>query len=105
MKTQLIVLTFFCGFGSLVYAQQPAELVVRNAKVLTMNANRPFAEGFAVTDSRFSFVGSNDELDAHVGSDTRVIDLAGAVVLLVSSMPTSTACRCIQKGTACTRSI
>ena len=70
-----------CLVGSLVAAQQPAELVVRNAKVLTMNAARPSAEGFAVMDSRFSFVGTNDELDAHVGPGTRVIDVAGAVVL------------------------
>ncbi|MCZ6658801.1 MAG: amidohydrolase [Gammaproteobacteria bacterium] len=46
-----------------------------------MNAARPSAEGFSVTDSRFSFVGTNRELDAHIGPDTQVIDLARAVVL------------------------
>ncbi len=81
MRTQFVVLVLLCLPGSLIAAQQPADLVVRNAKALTMDAARPSADGFAITDSRFSFVGTNDELAAYVGPDTRVIDLAGAVVL------------------------
>ena len=81
MRTQFVVLVFFCLPGSLIAAQQPADLVVRNAKTLTMDVARPSADGFAVTNSRFSFVGPDDELAAYVGPDTRVVDLAGAVVL------------------------
>ena len=81
MSLLWVVLVLLCLSGSLVAAQLPADLVVRNAKVLTMDVARPSAEGFAVADARFSFIGSNDELATHIGPDTRVVDLAGAVVL------------------------
>jgi predicted amidohydrolase YtcJ len=78
-----MVIAFGVSFflGSVVLAQTPAELVVRNAKVMTMNSNYPTAEGFAIADSRFSFVGTNGELDSHIGPETRVVDLVGKVVL------------------------
>ena len=49
MRTQPIVLIFSCSIWPLASAQQLAQIVVRNAKVLTMRAARPAAEGFAVT--------------------------------------------------------
>ena len=55
----------------------PADLVLKNAKVITMNAARPVAELVAVTDVQISFVGSNKELDSLTGPGTRVIDCAG----------------------------
>jgi predicted amidohydrolase YtcJ len=76
-----IVVCVLCALTVTVYAQGPADLVVRNAKVLTMNANQSVAQGFAVVDSRFSFVGTSSELEALVGPDTKVIDLGGKVVL------------------------
>ena len=81
LRTQFVVLVLLCLPGTLIAAQQPADLVVQNAKVLTLDAARPSADGFAVTNSRFSFVGTNDEVGAYIGPDTRVVDLAGAVVL------------------------
>ena len=66
---------------SLVFAQPPADLVVKNAKVLTLDIAAPIADGFAVTDSQFTFVGADNALDAFIGSATQVIDLAGAVIL------------------------
>lgn len=84
MKLRFVTLVICCVhlvFGSPAFAQTPADLVVRNAKVITMNNAAPSADGFAVSDSRFILVGSNQALVAYVGPSTRVIDLAGAVVL------------------------
>ena len=42
----------------LLVQQQPADLVVLNARVYTADANRPVAEALAVRGGRIAFVGS-----------------------------------------------
>ena len=58
-----------------------ADLVVTNARVLTMDAGRPRAEAVAVRGHRIVAVGSHAEAMALRGPGTRVIDAAGASVL------------------------
>ncbi len=72
-----------CGLVQIVSAaeQSPAELVVLNAAVKTMDAEAPLAEAFAVQHGRFMRVGSAAEVRPHIGPDTRVIDAAGKTVL------------------------
>jgi predicted amidohydrolase YtcJ len=57
-----------------------ADLVLRNGNVHTGNDRAPKAEAVAIRANRFTFVGSNAEIERHVGSNTRVIDLDGATV-------------------------
>lgn len=58
-----------------------ADLIVANARVRTIDASRPGADAFAVSDGRFTFVGSADQAFKFRGPDTRVIDAAGRTVL------------------------
>ncbi len=62
-------------------AQEQADLVVTNAKVYTVDQNRPVAEAFAIKDGRFQFVGSNRGALALSGNDTEIIDLDGQTVI------------------------
>lgn len=57
------------------------DLVVINAKVVTMDADRPRATAFAVEDGRFVGVGSDTEMTAHRGEKTRVIDARGRTIV------------------------
>ena len=68
--------------GSLL-AQQPgkADMVVRNAKVSTVDPNLPSAEAFAIKDGIYYRVGSNNAVADLVGSDTKVIDAKGHRVI------------------------
>jgi predicted amidohydrolase YtcJ len=59
----------------------PARLVVINANVRTMDAQRPAAEAVAVYGTRIVAVGASDEIKRMVGARTRVIDAQGALVL------------------------
>lgn len=59
---------------------EPADLVLINGDVYTLDETRPEAEAVAVRGERIAVVGSNAEAEALVGPDTRVIDLAGAFV-------------------------
>jgi predicted amidohydrolase YtcJ len=61
-------------------AAEPAELVLTNGHVVTMDPARPNAEAVAVADGRIVAVGSSAEIETRVGPGTRVIDLEGRLV-------------------------
>jgi predicted amidohydrolase YtcJ len=61
--------------------QQPADLIVTNAKVITVDAQRPQASAFAVKDGMFVAVGDDAAMAPHRGERTRVIDARGHTVI------------------------
>jgi predicted amidohydrolase YtcJ len=64
-----------------VEAPVPADLVITAPAVITLDAAQPRATALAVRDGRIVAVGSAADVKAHVGKDTRRIDLKeGAVV-------------------------
>lgn len=58
-----------------------AEMIVTNAKVLTMDALRPRAEAVALAGGKIVAVGTAAEISALGGSATRVIDAGGRTLL------------------------
>jgi predicted amidohydrolase YtcJ len=62
-------------------AAEPADLVLTNAVVHTVDASRPRAEAVAVRGGRIAAVGSTAELRAFVGPKTRVMDLQGRTLV------------------------
>ncbi len=58
-----------------------ADTLFRNGTVITIDDDRPRAEGVAVAFGRVLAVGSDRELEALRGPDTRVIDLAGRTLI------------------------
>lgn len=58
-----------------------ADVVVRNAKVTTINPAQPSAEAFAIKDGMFYRVGSNNSIAELVGKKTKVIDAQGHRVI------------------------
>ena len=58
-----------------------ADLIVTNAKVYTVDPRMPRAEAFAVKNSRFIAVGTNDEIKGLAGKDTRTVDARQMVVV------------------------
>ena len=65
---------------SLGSAQQAADTILHNGKVLTVDANFSVAEAVAVRDSRILAVGTNNEILQLAGPDTLKIDLKGRTV-------------------------
>ena len=65
--------------GALVAAtgEKPADLILTNGKVLTMDDARPTAEALAVAGDRVVRVGSASEIATLRGPKTRVVDLGG----------------------------
>lgn len=58
-----------------------ADLVVRNAKVVTMDASGRIAEALAVRDTRITAVGTNQEIAACISPRTQVFDAQGRTIL------------------------
>jgi predicted amidohydrolase YtcJ len=65
------------AFSALVLAQAPADLVLVNGKIWTVDDKRPEVEAVAVLGIRIAAVGSTQEIRKWVGANTRVIDLQG----------------------------
>ncbi len=61
----------------LAIAQAPADLVLLNGKIWTVNDRQPEAEAVACIGSRIVAVGSNEEMRKWIGPKTKVIDLQG----------------------------
>ncbi|HWJ57568.1 MAG TPA: amidohydrolase, partial [Vicinamibacterales bacterium] len=62
-------------------AADPADLVVLDAKILTVDDGFRVAQAVAVRDGRFVAVGSTAEVRARIGATTRVIDGGGRTVI------------------------
>lgn len=60
---------------------QDADLVFRNGVIWTVDEERPRAEAIAALDGKFVYVGSDEGAAAHIGPETRVVDLDGRFVV------------------------
>ena len=56
---------------------EPADLVLTNGHVATVDSAKPAAEAMAVRDGKVEAVGTVAEIKAYIGQKTEVIDLAG----------------------------
>ena len=78
----LLVLLCAWPLGQRAFAQAPAaDLVLLGGAVYTVDANRSWAEAVAVRDQRIVYVGNNEQALALAGPATRVVDLAGKMLL------------------------
>jgi predicted amidohydrolase YtcJ len=81
--TRHILLTVVAAAGAvglIVQAQTPADLLLLNGRIYTVDTARPWAEAVAIRGDRIAAVGSTAEVKALAGPQTRTIDLRGAFV-------------------------
>ncbi|MBT3558184.1 MAG: amidohydrolase [Rhodospirillales bacterium] len=58
-----------------------ADLILTGGKIATMDDDTPFVEALAARDGKIVAIGSSADVAALAGSDTRIIDLAGATAI------------------------
>ena len=88
MRGRWLVLVVALALGACTWGGEPAvtddatapDLIVHDAKVLTMDPEMPEASAFAVTGDRFVAVGGDEAVLALAGTNTTVIDLDGNAV-------------------------
>jgi predicted amidohydrolase YtcJ len=62
-------------------APAPADLVLTNGRIVTVEDAMPEAQAVAIAGDRIAAIGSADEIKPYIGSSTRVIDLAGQLAV------------------------
>lgn len=70
---------FFACIG--VISAQPADLVLRNGKIVTMESSVPEVQALAARGGKIVAVGTNPQMQGYIGSSTKVIDLAGRLAI------------------------
>jgi predicted amidohydrolase YtcJ len=75
------VVTSGCSGGEKTPAPPPADLVLRNGGIYTVDAQRSWAQAAAIRDGAIVAVGDEASIAPYVGSTTRVVDLAGHIAL------------------------
>jgi len=76
----LIPLIVSVGIISALSVSEAADTVYQNGKIYTVDDKHLWAEAIAITDDRFVFVGTNEDVQSYIGPDTKVIDLEGQFV-------------------------
>jgi predicted amidohydrolase YtcJ len=60
---------------------EPADMVIRNARVYTVDPQPSWAQAVAVKGDRIVWVGNEDSVSSHIGPATQVIDAGGKMML------------------------
>lgn len=72
---------FVLAFVCVARAQRPADLVIHNARVVTIDEEQPRAEAVAIGGETILFVGSNADVPPYIdAARTKVIDARGRLV-------------------------
>ena len=75
------VLSAGCAPKPASAAAPPADLVLRNGKIVTMDSSNAQGTAVAITGDRITAVGSDAAIQQYVGPHTRVIDLHGHLAI------------------------
>src|SRR3989449_5790727 len=68
--------------GSTVYAQTRApDLIIVNARIYTVDSKLSRAEGVAITDGKFTAVGTTPQIRKLSGPSTRILDAGGKTIV------------------------
>ncbi len=75
-----------CGGAEVDFARSlavpaPADLILRNGKIITVDRDFSIKQAVAIRDGRFIAVGSDRDVRVLAGPSTRVIDLGGRTVI------------------------
>ena len=77
---KLLAILAISSWATLAYAQK-ADLIVTNAKIVTLDPASTIAQALAVREGRIVAVGGDDAVAALAGSATRRVDAGGRTVI------------------------
>jgi hypothetical protein len=60
---------------------EPADMVLRNGKIVTVDPSKPQAQALALRGDRIEAVGTEEEIRRYIGPATEVIDLEGMLAI------------------------
>lgn len=81
LAAPILALSVLVACQSVAAAIEPADLVLRNGVIVTVDEARPRATALAARGERIVVVGSDRDVEALIGEKTRVLDLAGRLAV------------------------
>ncbi|MEX0368799.1 MAG: amidohydrolase [Ruegeria sp.] len=81
MRNLALVIVMSAVCGASVAAAQDADTIYTGGTIFTVDPELPLAQAVAIKDRKFIAVGSSDEISAHEGPNTQVIELDGAFAM------------------------
>lgn len=81
MLSTLVMILTVPGCGRDLAGNESADLVIRDAAIYTVDRARPWAKALAVKDGRIVYVGDDAGAAKWIGAATKVVNLAGKLVL------------------------
>jgi len=83
LKFCFLVFAIFiiAAFFGCIKKKNPADLILRNGRIVTMDKDIPEADALAVQGDRIVAVGSYNKIKAYKGEETQVIDLEGKLAI------------------------
>ena len=60
---------------------QPADLVLRYGKVVTMQSSAPEVEALAARGGKIIAIGTNQQIQSYIGPDTKIVNLRGRLAI------------------------
>jgi len=83
IKFTLFAITFCMttALGARAVAQDPADLVVTNARIYTVDETRPMARAMAISEGHIVYVGNERGAATFVGPHTRRLDAHGQTII------------------------
>lgn len=81
LLSRLLIGFIFFSTIVLANAERPADTVIVNARIYTVNGSHPWAEALAISGDKILAVGQSKEIAAYRGRSTKVIDAKRRLVL------------------------
>ncbi len=82
VRRMISVLIWLVVAGSTVYTQTKApDVIIVNAKIYTVDSKFSTAEGVAITDGKFTAVGTTAQIRKLSGPSTRILDAGGKTIV------------------------
>ena len=81
MKRAAVVLALGLASCAGARSEEPADLVLQNGRIVTVDESRPEVRALAARDGVLVAVGSDEEIAPYIGDETRVIDLGGMLAV------------------------
>jgi predicted amidohydrolase YtcJ len=76
-----VLIALFCSLAFAQPSAQPADSIITNARVYTVNAKHPWADAIAIRDGKVVAAGTGSEVTRLKGPKTQIIDAGGRLVL------------------------
>jgi predicted amidohydrolase YtcJ len=79
--TIIALASLICIFKTNVYADDASNLILINAKIYTVNEQKPWAEAVVIDDGKIIFVGDNQKALQHKNNNSQIKNMQGKMIL------------------------